>query len=160
MDGKLRNMASVYLTTEDAVLCLYRTGGIATHTYIGSAGGHFEPEELSDARVCVLREMEEEIGLRESDIEDLKLRYVTLRLKNGEIRQNYYFFARLRQIQDLKSTEGELHWIKFEDILSLEMPHSAKPMMAHYLAEGRYTDKLYAGVTQQAKTVFVELREF
>ena len=93
MDGILRNMTSVYLVRDDEVLCLFRQGSrVADQKYIGSAGGHFEKEELNDARSCVLREMQEELGLSESDVQGLKLRYITHRLKNGEIRQNYYFF--------------------------------------------------------------------
>lgn len=36
MDGKLRSMASVYLVREGEILLLYRSGGIAKNTYIGS----------------------------------------------------------------------------------------------------------------------------
>ena len=62
MDGKLRNMTSVYLTGERGILCLYRIGSrVANNKYVGSAGGHFEKEELSDARACALREMQEEL---------------------------------------------------------------------------------------------------
>ena len=39
-----------------------------------------------------LRELQEETGLTERDVENLQFRYITLRLKNGEVRQNYYFF--------------------------------------------------------------------
>ena len=97
MYGKLRNMTSVYLVRENAVLCLYRVGSrVADKMYIGSAGGHFEMDELNDAKKCVLREMKEELGLEETEVEGLKLRYITHRLKNGEIRQNYYFFGSLK----------------------------------------------------------------
>ena len=56
---------------------------------------HFEKEELNDARACALRELYEETGIAEEEIENLSLRYITLRRKNDEIRQNYYFFADL-----------------------------------------------------------------
>lgn len=161
MDGKLRNMTSVYLTDDRGILCLYRIGSrVADHLYIGSAGGHFEPDELNDPKKCVLREMKEELGLGEQDVEDLKLRYVTLRLKNGEIRQNYYFFARLPGRRKLESTEGILRWVPYEEVPDLEMPASAKYMILHYLREGRYTDCLYAGVTEEEDTRFVPLAEF
>lgn len=161
MDGKLRNMTSVYLTGEKGILCLFRIGSrVANNLYIGSAGGHFEAAELNDARACVLREMEEELGLRESDVEELRLRYVTLRLKNGEIRQNYYFFGRLQGERELQSTEGILCWVKYEDIPELDMPVSAKHMILHYLREGRFTDTLYAGITRENSTNFVSMQEF
>ena len=116
---KLRNMTSLYIVCEDAVLCLYRIGSrVVSNKYIGSAGGHFEPDELNDPRKCILRELQEELGLAESDLQDFALRYITHRLMEGEIRQNYYFFARLPEKRMLSSTEGILRWIPFEEIPS------------------------------------------
>ena len=161
MDGKLRNMTSVYLTGAQGILCLYRIGSkVANNLYIGSAGGHFEQEELNDARACALREMQEELGLTESDVADLKLRYITLRLKNGEIRQNYYFFGKLISDKTLQSTEGNLHWFTYEEAEFLHMPASAKHMMLHYLKTGRFDDHLYAGITDEAGTRFVVMKDF
>ena len=161
MDGKLRNMTSVYLTGEKGILCLYRIGSrVANNKYIGSAGGHFEKEELNDARSCVLRELQEELGLTETDVEDLKLRYVTLRLKDGEIRQNYFFFGKLKGERELKSTEGILHWIPYDGFERLMMPASAKHMILHYLEIGRFDENLYGGITENGSTRFVPLREF
>ena len=161
MDGKLRNMTSVYLTGEKGILCLYRIGSrVANNKYIGSAGGHFEKEELNDAKKCALREMQEELGLLESDVEDMKLRYITLRLKNGEIRQNYYFFGKLKEERPLESTEGNLKWFSYEEAEHLQMPASAKHMLLHYLKVGRFDDTLYAGITQAEGTSFVPLKEF
>lgn len=161
MDIRLRNMTSVYLVREDAVLCLYRMGSrVANNRYIGSAGGHFEEEELNDPKKCVLRELREELGLLETDVEGLTLRYVTHRLVGGEIRQNYYYFARLRGERELTSTEGILHWIPYDGIPALEMPVSAKHMILHYLQEGRFTDDLYGGITRKNGTEFVVMRDF
>lgn len=161
MDGKLRNMTSLYLVDDSGILCLYRIGSrVANQKYVGSAGGHFEPCELNDARACVLREMQEELGLTESDVEGLRLRYITHRLTGGEIRQNYYFFARLKEERPLTSTEGTLRWVPYGQIPALEMPVSAKHMILHYVKEGRFTDKLYAGITEEQGTHFVEMREF
>lgn len=161
MDGKLRNMTSVYLTGEKGILCLYRIGSrVANQKYIGSAGGHFEKDELNDARACVLREMHEELDLAEGDVEGLKLRYITYRLKDGEIRQNYYFFGSLMEDRELSSTEGKLRWVRCEDIPALNMPVSAKHMILHYLKEGRFNETLYAGITEEGGTTFVPLREF
>ena len=161
MDGKLRNMTSVYLTGEQGILCLYRIGSrVANNKYIGSAGGHFEKEELNDARACALREMQEELGLTESDVEDLKLRYITLRLKNGEIRQNYYFFGKLKTQRPLESTEGNLHWFSYEEAENLQMPASAKHMLLHYLKIGRFDEHLYAGMTEDTGTRFAVMKEF
>lgn len=154
-------MTSVYLTGEQGILCLYRMGSrVANNKYIGSAGGHFEKEELNDARACVLREMKEELGLTAADVEDLRLRYVTYRLKDGEIRQNYYFFGRLRENLTLESSEGVLEWIPLDGFENLTMPVSAKHMILHYLRQGRFDRKLYGGITREQGTVFVPMEEF
>ena len=140
MNITLRNMTSLYLVDSNRVLCLYRIGSrVVNNRYIGSAGGHFEPEELNDPKACVLREAYEELGLRESDLENFSLRYITHRLMEGEIRQNYYFFAKLKGKRDLVSTEGQLRWVPFDEVPDLYMPVSAKHMIRHYLKEGQYT---------------------
>jgi len=158
---KLRNMTSVYLVREGEILCLYRIGSrVANNRYVGAAGGHFEQNELNDPKKCVLREMKEELGLLESDVEDLRLRYITHRLTGGEIRQNYYFFGRLKEDKALSSTEGNLRWVPLDEIPALEMPVSAKHMILHYLKEGRFTEELYCGVTEEIGTKFVAMKEF
>ena len=161
--GKLRNMTAIYLFRGDKVLLLFKEGGrVVSNVWTGSAGGHFEEYELNDARACVLRELGEELNLGENDIENLAMRYVTLRKANGEIRQNYYFFANLKDhVEDnLSSNEGTLKWFSVDEVGALEMPHTAKYVVEHYCAEGRYTDKLYAGVTHEKGVDFMELREF
>ena len=158
---KLRNMASVYFVEQDRLLCLYRIGSrVVGNKHVGAAGGHFEKEELNDPRACVLREMQEELGLTEEDVEDLALRYITHRLLAGEIRQNYYFFGSLKTNRELQSNEGILKWVPFEKVPELEMPVSAKHMILHYIKEGRFTDKLYGGITEETGTNFVEMKEF
>ena len=75
-------MTSVYLINDTGILCLYRVGSrVANNQYIGSAGGHFEPEELNDPRACVLREMEEELGDVYADVAKGDLSKVTAWLK-------------------------------------------------------------------------------
>ena len=158
---KLRNMTSLYLVREGEVLCLYRVGSrVVNKRYIGSAGGHFEPQELNDPRACVLRELQEELSLQPEDLEGLTLRYITHRYMAGEIRQNYYYFARLKEDRPLQSSEGTLRWVRFEEIPDLHMPVSAKHMLLHYLAQGRFDNRLYGGITQQSGTTFIPMEEF
>ena len=78
-------MASVYLKKDDQILLLYRQGNsIVSNLWIGSAGGHFESEELNDAKACVLRELSEELNITEDSISNLSLRYITLRYTDGD----------------------------------------------------------------------------
>ena len=109
---RLRPMTAIYITRGDEILLLYRIGSkVVGNSYTGSAGGHIEADEYRDPKACVLREMKEETGLTEDALEGLKLRYITMRNKAGEIRQNYYYFAALKDGFDAKnSTEGRLEW--------------------------------------------------
>ena len=160
--GKLRNMTSVYLTYKDRILLLYRQGSrVVNDKWIGSAGGHFEPEELNNAYACAMRELKEELSISEDMLADIKLRYLTIYNKPEELRQNYYFFATLKTDDiELKSNEGTLKWFSIEDILSLDMPFTSKMVTNHWVKEGRYTDCFYGGVATDNDMVFLEMKEF
>ena len=163
MDGKLRNMTSIYITSADKMLLLFRQGGrVVNNVWVGSSGGHFEAYELNDARACALRELEEELGLKDSELKNLSLRYVTLRRTKGEIRQNYYFFAELNNDVDehLVSNEGICRWFSYSELPTLEMPFTAKFVIEHYLSIGCRTKDVYAGVADGEKVVFIGLPEF
>lgn len=129
------------------------------NVWVGSAGGHFEACELNDAKACVLRELEEELGLKDSEIKNLSLRYVTLRRMKEEIRQNYYFFAELASRVDerLVSTEGICRWFEYSELPALEMPFTAKYVIEHYLQAGCKTDEIYGGVADGEKVIFTKM---
>lgn len=152
-------MTSIYLLKDDKVLLLFRKDGrVVSDVWTGSAGGHFEEFELNDAKACVLREMNEELGLCEDNIRNLSLRYVTLRRTKGEIRQNYYFFAILNEevSDDLVSNEGELKWFSLNKLDELEMPYTARYVMDHYCLVGQYSDKIYTGVANENERIVFE----
>lgn len=156
-------MTSLYIVKKEKVLLLYRQGSrVVNNVWIGSAGGHFENCELNDAKACVIRELHEELGIGLEEVENIKLRYITIRRTNEEIRQNYYFFADLKDNVDenLISNEGTSKWFSFEEIHSLEMPYTAKYVMEHYCTTGRYTSEMYAGIANGEKVVFINLPEF
>ena len=160
MDGKLRNMTSIYLFRNQKVLLLYRQGGrVVNNVWTGSAGGHFENSELNDATACILREMREELGLLPEDIDGLALRYITLRKTNGEIRQNYYFFANLKEsVHDHpESNEGICKWFSLDEISALEMPFTAKFVVEHFCRVGHSTSNLYAGITTADRVEFLPI---
>lgn len=106
----------------------------------------------------MLRELEEELAITEDMLCNLQLRYVTLRRAKGEIRQNYYFFADLKEAfqDELTSNEGMLKWFELEEISELKMPFLAQFMMEHYVKIGRYNDKVYGGIADGEKVVFTE----
>ena len=158
--GKLRNMASVYLLRDGKILLLYRQGeSIVRNLWIGSAGGKFENTELNDAKACVLRELTEELGIHENQLDNLSLRYITLRNADGEVRQNYYFFANLKDsVPDiLPSTEGVTQWFAPDEIVDLPMPFTAKYVLSHYFSTGKSDDCLYGGLANDNGVSFLPL---
>lgn len=161
MLGRLQNMTSIYLFRDNKVLLLYRQGSrVVNNVWTGSAGGHFEEFELNDARACVLRELNEETGITEDELSNLELKYITLRNTNGEIRQNYYFFARMNTDISVSSNEGILRWFSIDEIGDLEMPFTAKYVLRHYLSEGMRNDRIYGGVAAKDGVIFTELDDF
>ena len=121
-DIKLRNMTSIYISCGTKILLLYRIGSRVVPPSWCGIGGHFEPDELNDPRTCVLRELEEETGLTEKDLKNISLRYVTLKLKDGEIRHCFY-----------KQLELFLGGMPMEQEITLIMPVEAvQPDSADY----------------------------
>ena len=158
---KQRNMTSLYLRRDGKFLLLKRQGSrVVNNVWIGSAGGHIEEYELNNAQACVLRELEEELGLTADDISDLNLRYITLRNTAGEVRVNYYFFAELKNCDiELCSNEGNLAWYGAEELCELEMPFTAKFVIEHYIEKGQYDTELYGGVADGIRVVFTSMSE-
>jgi 8-oxo-dGTP diphosphatase len=158
----LRNMTSIYIEFENKVLLLYRVGSKVVQPSWCGIGGHFEKDELNNPKACVLRELFEETGITESDIGNVKLKYITLRMKGDEIRQNYYYFTKLlnTKIDISICDEGILDWVDIDRILDKEMPFTARECLRHYLSSGKDNDKLYAGVATDSGINFVELNEF
>ena len=166
MDGKLRNMTALYVTdrTDEEnprMLMLYRIGSKVVDPSWCGIGGHFEPEEVNDARACVLREAREEIGLTEDVLENLRMRYIALRQKNGEIRHNYYFFADLKPGAEVNLTcdEGIPKWVDYREVCGLNMPYSAKYALEHYMETGRHTENVYVGAAYTGGMTFAMLEE-
>lgn len=159
---RLRPMTAIYITRGDKILLLYRIGSrVVGNAYTGAAGGHIEAAEYRDPRACVLRELQEETGLTEDSLDGLALRYITMRRKDGEVRQNYYYFAELKDGANVNdSNEGRLEWHDLTALDALPMPVTARHVVEHYLAVGRYDDKLYGGITTAEGPVFAEMTDF
>lgn len=158
----LRPMTAIYITRGEKILLLYRIGSrVVGNSYTGSAGGHMEAAEYRNPCACVLRELQEETGLTADALDGLALRYITLRRKDGEVRQNYYYFAELKAGADVnESNEGRLEWHDMNALDALPMPVTARHVVEHYLAVGRFDNKLYGGLTTAAGPVFAELSDF
>ena len=158
----LRPMTAIYLTRGEKILLLYRIGSrVVGNSYTGAAGGHIEAQEYREPTACVMRELQEETGLTADALDGLRLRYITMRCKDGEIRQNYYYFAELKDgysVQD--SNEGRLEWHDLNALDGLTMPVTARHVVDHYVQVGRFNEALYGGLTTDNGPVFAELNDF
>lgn len=162
MDGKMRLLTALYIERDGQVLLLYRVGSRVVSPSWCGIGGHVEPDEIGDAQACVLRELEEETCIRREMLEGIRLRYITLRLKKGEILHNYYFFATLRDDVEVEMAcnEGSLAWTDEAQVLELDMPYTAKAVLTHYYAGERDDERVYGGIATPSGVSFTPLEEF
>lgn len=142
-----RLMTTAFLFNNEKVLMLKRSADrkIAPGLWTG-IGGHLEPEEINDLELSCIREIYEETGIKKEDITELKLKYILLRLKGTEIREQFIYFGTTMKQEIIDTEEGKLHWVNIETIHSLEMPWIIKSMIEHYLEIGRRSDEQYVGV--------------
>lgn len=164
---KLRNMATIYISNNDEILMMFRTG---SRVFKGSLwvgiGGHFENDELNEPEKCVLRELFEETGITNNDIVNLSLKYITIRKANEEIRQQYIYFADLsnKNINILHCDEGDVSWLKISEISQLKMSFTNEECLKHYFEIGKYDDGIYSGTVKVINDIptieFISLKDF
>ncbi|MEB8265328.1 NUDIX domain-containing protein [Mammaliicoccus sciuri] len=148
MINNLRSMTSVYIVRNDEILLLYRSGSrVLNDLWIGSAGGHFNNDELDKPYDCIVRELKEELNISLEDIKNLTLRYITLRKIGNEVRQNYYYFAEINEILEktIESNEGNLKWFNINKLPLDEMPITSKEVLKHYVKNRKMSKNIYCG---------------
>jgi 8-oxo-dGTP diphosphatase len=101
-----------------------------------AVGGHMEPEELNDPRVTCLREIYEETGFQDTEILDLRLQYILIRVNQMEVRQQFIYTGFTTRRDVLQTDEGVLHWIPREQVLQREIPFIFHRLLEHYLKNG------------------------
>lgn len=110
-------------------------------------GGHIEGDEINNPEKACLREIEEETGLLETNISNLTLRYIVLRMKdNKEIRIQYVYFGDVsKESKVVESEEGQLSWINYDKIFDQNVSATTKEIITHYFTDGKFTDQVYVG---------------
>lgn len=88
-------------------------------------------EAIKQPMKACYRGIHEESGLTAEEIEGLKLRYVLLRVKEEEVRQQFVYFGEARTREVTASEEGELHWIHQNELPSLPMSRIIRFMLEH-----------------------------
>ena len=98
----------------------------------------------------------------------MTLKYITLRKKGDEIRQQYVYFADLSNPDTVlrECDEGELHWIKIDDIPKLDMAFNNAQCLNHCFQIGKKDDFIYVCVIKfidrdnMPQEVFTPLQDF
>lgn len=107
-----------YIEKEDEILMLYRNkkeNDINKGKWIG-VGGHIE--KFESPYECAIREVKEETGL---DVKNLIARGFITFIDNGEKMNIYVFSTTEFEGELIECNEGELHWIKRNEILKLNI---------------------------------------
>lgn len=118
-------------------------------------GGHVEPEEIYDPYSAVIREIYEETGLKDYNVENLKLKYMLLRREKDETVINYVYFGRTNTKMVLQNDEGSLHWIPKQEAMNRKFIDVLKLALEHYFADEK-NDEVMVGVMQNEKSTGIK----
>jgi 8-oxo-dGTP diphosphatase len=161
---EVRQMATAFLTNQEKVLMMKKTSSKLSATEFWSGlGGHLEPIELNHPRKACIREIYEESGFQEKEIDELKLRYILLRKKEEEIRQQFVYFGKIERMDFTNSEEGKLHWINQDDLLKLNLSRIIYFMLKHYYEnpdqEGIMVGTITVNHEERPKVQWAELKD-
>lgn len=153
----VRTMTGAFLINNDDVLMLKRSKNKKIAPGLWSCiGGHVEPHEHGSPEKSCLREIEEELGISHTEIENLTLQYILLRQKEDELNQHYIFFGHSNTRTISSCDEGELHWVKLSEVANLEMSLSLTLMYEHYL-HNSMTGNVWTGTFNNGKMLWAQL---
>ena len=141
-----RNMAVAFLINNDDFLLLKRSESrkFAPGVWAG-VGGHIEPEEINAPYAACTREIFEETGISEEDIEGLRLHYILIRRSADEIRISYVFFGHTNTRVIIDSDEGKLSWIQKDDLFQRNLSVMNRVALTHYVNNNSTDEIVYVG---------------
>lgn len=129
-----RLMAAAFLWNGSDALLMRRSASRALHPGLWTGvGGHIEPHEISTPGSVCLREIAEETGIASEDLTELHLRYIFLRQRGTEIRQQYVYFGVSRTRRVRPTSEGELHWVPEAELFNRELVPTTRLLLEHYM---------------------------
>jgi len=141
-------MAAAFLWNGSDVLLMHRSASRLLYPNLwGGVGGHIEPHEASTPDSACLREIAEETGITSADLTGFRLRYIILRLRGTEIRQQYIYFGVSSTRRVRTTTEGELHWVREAELFDRQLIPTTRLLLEHYV-RNRSTepDTIWVGV--------------
>ena len=155
--NRFRVMTAAYLIHGPRILLMERSPDRDFLPGIWApVGGHVEHHEFGDLSAACLREIEEETGLPEGAIEGLTLRYVLLRRRRDELRQQFIYFGTTKRTDVRASPEGTLHWVPAPEVLQKPMTESNRRMLAHHFTEGPQAVPLVGVLSNESASLEIQ----
>lgn len=99
-------------------------------------GGRVEPDELADLSAAALRELHEESGIEQTDVQGFALRRALLSLRPaGPLTLLLYFSGRLAQAVTPHCPEGTLSWRAEAEIAGLDVIENTAAVLPLLIAD-------------------------
>lgn len=161
---EVRQMATAFLLNNNKVLMMKKSESqFYNGEFWSGLGGHLEPKELNSPKEACLREIYEESGITATDIADIKLKYIQLRIKEDEIRQQFVYFGKTDSKEVIPSEEGELHWVNIQELRKLHMSSIIHFMLNRYIQNPNVEEVIVGTITidhnQEPKIQWAELKD-
>ena len=161
---ELRQMATAYIFKDDKILMIKKSNSrLYESEFWSGLGGHLEPNELNSPRTACLREILEESGIEESELSEVRLRYILIRIKENEIRQQYVYFGKTMKHELIASNEGEVTWLGMNQVMTKYISRINREMLEHYLSHrddhGIYVGVITIGDRQEPVMQWSELKD-
>lgn len=156
---KFRNVATAFLKNDDDFLLQERVKiNNSLPRYWYGVGGHLEQFELNDPRHAILREINEETGLKENEIENLKLKYILMRRQANETVINFVYFGNTTTKNVVENDEGELYWVPQSEVLNDNhfFADILRLTLSHYFETGKNSNEVLVGVLNKDESANIK----
>jgi 8-oxo-dGTP diphosphatase len=145
----LKNYICAFLENDGCFLLMKRAPNREVNpNFWSGVGGKIEPCEINDPYSACVREIKEETGITNNNIENLKLRYIIIRKHKDVIRQSYIYFGKVNTKSFMNTDEGTLYWIAKEELKRKHYTSTYTKMIEHYLSSDADDNNIFIGVAE------------
>jgi len=134
----LRVFVAAFIFNGDRVLLLERAGTarFAPRKWTG-VGGRVEPHELNGVEAAALREIDEETGLKASDLRGLRVRFVLTLPEAGGVSVLVFCAAETDRHEVGPCSEGTLHWTSVDALHEIDLIENARRILTALIQDRR-----------------------
>lgn len=145
----LKNYSCAFLENDGCFLLMKRAPNREVNSdFWSGVGGKIEPCEINDPYSACVREVKEETGISNKNIEELRLRYIIIRKHKDVIRQSYIYFGKVNTKSFMDTDEGTLYWIPKEELKYKQYTSTYTKMMKHYLSSDADDRNIFVGIAE------------